>query len=85
MAGCGYTPADIDAMPMRDVMALVALWRETPPTHEILAAVYGVRPAPIPTVDDPSGIGALIARAGGSGETSGVKRSLSPASGEVLR
>lgn len=63
MAGCGYTPASIDTMAMQDVMALVALWRETPPIHEILAAVYGVRPAPPPDERDPSGIGALIARA----------------------
>ncbi len=61
MAGCGYAPATIDDMPLHDVMALLALWRETPPVHEILATVYGVRPAPLPDASDPSGIGALIA------------------------
>lgn len=63
MAGCAYTPNEIDQMPMQDVMALLALWREQPPTHEILAAVHRVQAVEPPRDDDPSGIGALIARA----------------------
>ena len=67
MAGCFFTPDQIDQMPMQDVMALFTLWREVPPTHEILAAVHRVTtPTPKTSqdrIDDPSGIGALIARA----------------------
>ena len=48
MAGAHYTPQEIDDMPMQDVAALFALWREQPPTHEILAAVYRVAPAVAP-------------------------------------
>ena len=62
MAGAHYTPADIDAMPAQDAFALLAHWREHPPTHEILAAVYRVTPAAGPDAADPSGIGALLAR-----------------------
>ncbi len=64
MTACGYTPDEIDAMAMTDVLTLLRYWREAPPTHEILAAVHQIEPArkaaPDPT--DPSGIGALIAR-----------------------
>jgi hypothetical protein len=62
MAACGYTPCEIDDMPMQDVMALLALWRQQPPTHEILASVHRVTSGPPRSADDPSGIGALIAR-----------------------
>ena len=62
MAGAGYTPSDIDAMPIQDALALLRHWRDHPPTHEILAAVHRVTRAPARTADDPSGIGALIAR-----------------------
>jgi hypothetical protein len=62
MAGAGFTPAAIDAMPMDDVLALLRYWRDHPPAHEILAAAYGIRPAPASNPDDPSNIGALIAR-----------------------
>ncbi len=62
MAGGGYTPAAIDAMPMGDVIALLKHWRATPPVHEILAALAGLKPAPRPSPADPSNIGALIAR-----------------------
>jgi len=62
MAGGGYTPDEIDAMPVQDALALLRHWRTHPPTHEILAAVYGVAPAAPARGDDPSGIGALIAR-----------------------
>lgn len=62
MAGCFYTPEQIDGLPMQDVVALLALWRERPPTHEILAAVYRVAPVTACQDGDPSGIGALIGR-----------------------
>ena len=66
MAGAGYTPDAIDAMPVQDVLALLRHWRDHPPTHEILAAVHRVTratPAKGRTQsDDPSGLGALIAR-----------------------
>ena len=62
MAGAGYTPDEIDAMPAQDVAALLRYWRDHPPAHEILAAVHrGARAAPV-RADDPSGLGALIAR-----------------------
>ena len=63
MAGCFYTPDEIDHMPMQDAMSLLELWRERPPTHEILTAVHRIVVAPPPAEGDPSGIGALIARA----------------------
>ena len=64
MAGCGYTPDEINAMPMHDVLALLRAWQDAPPAHEILLAVHGVKRAAPFTADpqDPSGIGALIAR-----------------------
>ena len=62
MTNCGYTPVAIDDMPMQDVLALLRYWRDHPPMHEILAAVHGVAHAPTLDTDDPSGIGALIAR-----------------------
>ena len=64
MAGAGYTPDEIDAMPAQDVAALLRHWHDHPPAHEILAAVHRVtRAAPAEArADDPSGIGALIAR-----------------------
>ena len=66
MAGAGYTPDEIDAMPAHDVAALLRHWRDQPPAHEILAAVHRVaRAAPAKAqarADDPSGLGALIAR-----------------------
>lgn len=65
MAGAGFTPEAIDAMPMGDALALLDWWSEHPPVGEILAAVYGVKPRPRRDPDDPSGIGALIRRAPG--------------------
>ena len=62
MADGGFAPNAIDAMPMGDVLALLAWWRDHPPVAAILAAVHGVKPAPVREPDDPSGIGALIAR-----------------------
>ena len=62
MAGAGFTPAAIDAMPIGDALALLRYWRTHPPTHETLAAVYRIAPAEPPKADDPSNIGALIAR-----------------------
>ena len=65
MSGCGYTPAEIDEMTLFDVMNLFAYWRENPPVHEILKCVYRIAPKPLAesvSADDPSGIGALIAR-----------------------
>ncbi len=64
MTACGYTPSDIDAMPMIDVLNLLRYWREAPPTHEILAAVHQIEPArkAPPDPADPSDIGTLIAR-----------------------
>jgi hypothetical protein len=61
----GFTPAEIDEMTLFDVMALFSYWRENPPVHEILKAVYRIEPKPAPpraSPDDPSGIGGLIAR-----------------------
>ena len=62
MAGGGYTPDEIDAMPAQDVAALLRHWRDQPPAHEILAAVHRVTRAAPAKADDPSGIGALIGR-----------------------
>ncbi|WP_395664564.1 hypothetical protein [Methylocella sp.] len=65
MAGCGYTPAQIDEMTLHDVAGLYAYWRDCPPTHEILKCVHGVERKPPPAAvngDDPSGVGGLIAR-----------------------
>ena len=62
MAGVGYTPDQIDAMPMQDALAVLRYWRDHPPTHEILAAAYGLQPSRQPDANDPSNIGALIAR-----------------------
>ena len=62
MAGCGYTPEQIDHMPMQDALGLLHYWRDHPPTHEILAAVHRVARAVPAKADDPSGIGALMAR-----------------------
>ena len=62
MAGCGYTSAQIDELPMQDALGLLRYWRDHPPTHEILAAVHRVsRAAPV-KAEDPSGLGALMAR-----------------------
>ena len=68
MADGGFTPAEIDAMSMGDVSALLAWWREHPPAAAILAAVHGIKPTATPDEGDPSGIGRLIARWPG-GET----------------
>lgn len=65
MTACGFTPAEIDEMTLFDVVGLFAYWRENPPVHEILKAVYRIEPKPeVASVspDDPSGIGGLIAR-----------------------
>ena len=62
MAGAFFTPAEIDAMPAHDAFALLAHWHDHPPTHEVLAAVTRVSRAPTRAADDPSGIGALVAR-----------------------
>jgi hypothetical protein len=61
MTACGFTPDVIDAMPMQDVLALLRYWRDAPPTHEILAAVYQIARPPR-DAGDPSNIGGLIAR-----------------------
>ena len=62
MAGAGYTPEEIDAMPAQDAAALLRHWRTRPPTNEIVAAAFGLQPAPERDPDDPSGIGGLIGR-----------------------
>lgn len=65
MTACGFTPAEIDEMTLFDVLALFAYWRENPPVHEILKCVYRIEPKREPQAaagEDPSGIGALIAR-----------------------
>jgi len=65
MTACGYTPAEIDEMTLFDVMGLFSYWRDNPPVHEILKCVYRIAPKPAAepnAADDPSGIGALIAR-----------------------
>ncbi|MDR3461521.1 MAG: hypothetical protein P4L76_04300 [Beijerinckiaceae bacterium] len=64
MTACGYTSQQIDAMAMGDVLDLLRYWRNAPPVHEILAAVYQIAPvtATPKSASDPSGIGDLIAR-----------------------
>jgi len=66
MTACGYTPAEIDAMTLFDVAALFSYWRDYPPVHEILKAVYRIESKPQASdalsAADPSGIGGLIAR-----------------------
>lgn len=62
MAEGGWTPSEIDAMPMDDVLALLRWWREHPPAAAVLAAVHGVKPAPVRDAGDPSGIGGLLQR-----------------------
>ncbi|MGP0057835.1 MAG: hypothetical protein ACLPID_00900 [Beijerinckiaceae bacterium] len=51
-------------MTLFDVMALIAYWRAHPPVHEILKAVFRIerKQEAAKSPDDPSGIGALIAR-----------------------
>lgn len=63
MTACGYTPAEIDDMTFFDIMALLTYWRDFPPMHEILKAVFKIerKQALEQSRDDPSGIGALIA------------------------
>jgi hypothetical protein len=65
MTACGFTPAEIDEMTLFDVIGLFAYWRENPPVHEILKAVYRIEPkreVASASPDDPSGIGGLIVR-----------------------
>jgi hypothetical protein len=65
MAGCGFTPAEIDEMTLADVRGLLAYWETHPPVHDILRAVYRIEVRPAATAAsgaDPSGIGGLIAR-----------------------
>ncbi|MHB8885809.1 MAG: hypothetical protein ACYC5H_12180 [Methylovirgula sp.] len=65
MTACSFTPAEIDEMTLFDVVSLFAYWRDYPPVHEILKCVYRIEKKPEPNIaslDDPSGIGALIAR-----------------------
>ncbi len=64
MTACGYTPAEIDEMTLFDVMALLAYWRDHPPVHEILKAVFRIerKEDQSRSPGDPSGIGALITR-----------------------
>lgn len=66
MAGCGYTPSEIDELTLHDVIDLFAYWREFPPTHEILKCVYRIEQKSnrdmTSSTRDPSGIGGLIAR-----------------------
>ncbi len=62
MAEGGWTPEAIDRMPMGDVLALLQWWRDHPTAAAILAAVHGVKPAPVRDDGDPSGIGGLMSR-----------------------
>jgi len=67
MTGCHFTPAQIDELTIFDVEMLFKYWNEFPPAHEILKCVYGVKSTqknsiPSWSNEDPSGIGALIAR-----------------------
>lgn len=64
MTACGFTPDQLDAMAMQDVLALLRYWRDAPPSHEILAAVYQIKrsDAVRQNTQDPSNIGDLIAR-----------------------
>lgn len=54
-------------MTIWDVERIFAYWRDTPPTHELVAAYLGYKPPPAPatvapSADDPSGIGSMIMR-----------------------
>lgn len=60
MTNLGVLPVALDEMPAQDAFALLAWWRDHPPTAEILAAVHRVEPAPAFDPEDPSGIGRLI-------------------------
>jgi hypothetical protein len=66
MAGCGYTPDEIDEMTLYDVRSLFEYWWDNPPVHEILKCVHRIERRSEPRVKtesaDPSGIGGLIAR-----------------------
>ena len=64
MTICGYTPAEIDELTLFDVTALFSYWRDHPPADDILKAVYRIerKTEEARSADDPSGIGALIAR-----------------------
>jgi hypothetical protein len=64
MTACGYTPTEIDEMTLFDVIALYSYWRDHPPVHDILKAVFRIerKLEELRSADDPSGIGALIAR-----------------------
>jgi hypothetical protein len=66
MAGCGYTPTEIDELTLHDVADLFTYWRDYPPAHEILKCVYRIEPKStqdnMASNRDPSGIGGLITR-----------------------
>jgi hypothetical protein len=64
MTICGFTPAEIDELTLFDVKALYSYWQDHPPVADILKAVYRIESKKeiARSPDDPSGIGALIAR-----------------------
>ncbi len=64
MTICGYTPTEIDELTLFDVTRLLSYWRDHPPVEDILKVVYRIenRREAARSPDDPSGIGALIAR-----------------------
>jgi len=58
-------PEQIDELTIFDVDVLFKYWNDFPPAHELLKHVYPVtrkKQAEADSLDDPSGIGALMAR-----------------------
>ena len=41
MTGCGYTPAEIDALPFPAYLDLLTYWRRNPPVHLLLKWFVG--------------------------------------------
>ena len=43
MTACGYTPAEIDALPFPAYLDLLAYWRRNPPAHMLLKWFVGYK------------------------------------------
>ncbi len=43
MTGCGFTPAEIDALPFPAYLDLLAYWRRNPPTHLLMKWYVGYK------------------------------------------
>lgn len=41
---CGYTPDEIDALTLPQVLDLYSYWKQHPPMHELLAMQLGYKP-----------------------------------------